>query len=112
EELGILDAPTASPFTMESVGGNFGEDVLPSVGAGDHGSATGSREGASQFFAAAADDTSDSLERGKLPDQSKGMSYRRASFRDDEGDNDKSGQGEGIEMQRPGMSRRGKSREA
>ncbi|KAL9027506.1 MAG: hypothetical protein Q9196_003976 [Gyalolechia fulgens] len=27
EELGILDAPTASPFTMESVGGNFGEDV-------------------------------------------------------------------------------------
>ncbi|KAI9877067.1 MAG: hypothetical protein M1830_004895 [Pleopsidium flavum] len=112
EELGILDAPTASPFTMESVGGNFGEDVLPSVGAGDHGSATGSREGASQFFAAAADDTSDSLERGKVPDQSKGMSYRRASFRDDEGDNDRSGQGEGIEMQRPGMSRRGKSREA
>ena len=27
EELSILDAPTASPFTMESVGGNFGEDV-------------------------------------------------------------------------------------
>ena len=31
EELAILDAPTASPFTMESVGGVFGEDeiVLP-----------------------------------------------------------------------------------
>ncbi|KAI4165252.1 MAG: hypothetical protein LQ342_001120 [Letrouitia transgressa] len=27
EELSILDAPTASPYTMESVGGNFGEDV-------------------------------------------------------------------------------------
>ncbi|KAL8873137.1 MAG: hypothetical protein Q9174_001342 [Haloplaca sp. 1 TL-2023] len=27
EELSILDAPTASPFTMESVGGNYGEDV-------------------------------------------------------------------------------------
>ncbi|KAL9633547.1 MAG: hypothetical protein Q9164_004639 [Protoblastenia rupestris] len=27
EELSVLDAPTASPFTMESVGGNFGEDV-------------------------------------------------------------------------------------
>ncbi|KAL9600577.1 MAG: hypothetical protein Q9219_003123 [cf. Caloplaca sp. 3 TL-2023] len=27
EELGILDAPTASRFTMESVGGNFGEDA-------------------------------------------------------------------------------------
>lgn len=33
EELGILDAPTASPFTMESVGGNHGEVVEP-VGAG------------------------------------------------------------------------------
>ena len=28
EELELLDAPTASPFTMESVGGNFGEDVV------------------------------------------------------------------------------------
>ena len=26
EELSILDAPTASPFTMESVGGNYGQD--------------------------------------------------------------------------------------
>ena len=26
DELSTLDAPTASPFTMESVGGNFGED--------------------------------------------------------------------------------------
>lgn len=29
QELGILDAPTASPFTMESVGGNHGEVVEP-----------------------------------------------------------------------------------
>ena len=27
EELSLLDAPTASPFTMESVGGNFGQDA-------------------------------------------------------------------------------------
>ncbi|KAF2201426.1 hypothetical protein GQ43DRAFT_440602 [Delitschia confertaspora ATCC 74209] len=27
QELGVLDAPTASPFTMESVGGNHGEMV-------------------------------------------------------------------------------------
>ena len=27
EELSILDAPTASPYTMESAGGNFGEDT-------------------------------------------------------------------------------------
>ncbi|KAH3982437.1 hypothetical protein HBH52_078320 [Parastagonospora nodorum] len=31
KELGILDAPTASPFTMESVGGNHGQVVEPSV---------------------------------------------------------------------------------
>jgi hypothetical protein len=29
EELGLLDAPTASPFTMESVGGNHGQVVDP-----------------------------------------------------------------------------------
>lgn len=27
DELRVLDAPTASPFTMISVGGNFGEDT-------------------------------------------------------------------------------------
>jgi hypothetical protein len=31
EELGLLDAPTASPFTMESVGGNHGQVVDPVV---------------------------------------------------------------------------------
>ncbi|KAI4204149.1 MAG: hypothetical protein LQ350_001340 [Teloschistes chrysophthalmus] len=35
EELSVLDAPTASPFTMESVGGNYGEEVdATSDGAG------------------------------------------------------------------------------
>jgi hypothetical protein len=34
EELGILDAPTASPFTMESVGGNHGQVVEPSLDEG------------------------------------------------------------------------------
>jgi len=29
EELNVLDAPTASPFTMESVGGNHGQVVEP-----------------------------------------------------------------------------------
>ena len=27
DELAVLDAPTASPFTMESVGGNYGEET-------------------------------------------------------------------------------------
>jgi hypothetical protein len=31
QELGILDGPTASPFTMESVGGNHGEVAEPGV---------------------------------------------------------------------------------
>ena len=31
EELSLLDAPTASPFTMESVGGNFGEKIEEAV---------------------------------------------------------------------------------
>jgi hypothetical protein len=31
KELSVLDAPTASPFTMESVGGNYGQVVEPAV---------------------------------------------------------------------------------
>lgn len=34
EELAILDAPTASPFTMESVGGNYGEAEAPESSSG------------------------------------------------------------------------------
>jgi hypothetical protein len=30
-ELSLLDAPTASPFTMESVGGNHGEVLEPNL---------------------------------------------------------------------------------
>lgn len=39
-ELAVLDAPTASPFTMESVGGNYGEevDVLPTAESATGGS--------------------------------------------------------------------------
>lgn len=41
QELAILDAPTASPFTMESVGGTYGGDT-PDVGEeGDASSSTG-----------------------------------------------------------------------
>lgn len=45
QELGILDAPTASPFTMESVGGMYGGEVVdaddgaPGNGAADNGKA-------------------------------------------------------------------------
>ncbi|KZF24152.1 hypothetical protein L228DRAFT_90514 [Xylona heveae TC161] len=35
DELAVLDAPTASPFTMESVGGNYGEDDDDDDGMGE-----------------------------------------------------------------------------
>lgn len=56
EELSILDAPTASPFTMESVGGNYGEEVnAASDGAG----------GIDRPQTAERRDEDDSIERGE-----------------------------------------------
>ncbi|KAL8667182.1 MAG: hypothetical protein Q9202_000754 [Teloschistes flavicans] len=56
EELSILDAPTASPFTMESVGGNYGEVVnAASDGAG----------GIDRPQTAERRDEDDSIERGE-----------------------------------------------
>lgn len=107
EELTILDAPTASPFTMESVGGNFGEDASPD-GSGESTATTTPAEGD-------GDDTSDVLERGEgdvVGDlgvlgpgrKSEGMSHRRASFRVEDGIEMKSG------MQRAGMMWKGKGK--
>jgi hypothetical protein len=63
QELGLLDAPTASPFTMESVGGNHGQIVE-----GD--TSSGALEG------------SDEAERGEAgPDSGTNTSRRRNSFR-------------------------------
>ena len=57
EELDVLDAPTASPFTMESVGGVYGAEEAPlgaeaGRGAGGGGAAGGFGSGG----AGAADD--------------------------------------------------------
>jgi hypothetical protein len=98
EELAVLDAPTASPFTMVSVGGNHGEEsdmenlndrVTPDNGrAGVLGQIESSSE--------------EAAERGEG-----GGARRRESWRAEE----RSGQvGESLEMQ--GMSRRGGSRHA
>lgn len=94
EELSILDAPTASPFTMESVGGNFGEDASPD-GSGVSTAPATPVEG----------DAADVLERGEgdvVGDlgmlgqgqgaKREGMSHRRPSFRVGDGE-------EAIEMQ-------------
>ncbi|TVY91716.1 putative transporter, partial [Lachnellula willkommii] len=45
EELRVLDAPTASPFTMVSVGGNFGESVGDLTMAGGDGNGSGGNSG-------------------------------------------------------------------
>ncbi|KZM25155.1 inorganic anion exchanger [Ascochyta rabiei] len=77
-ELRVLDAPTASPFTMESVGGNHG-----------------------QMHNESSDETLEGAERGEsagvLPDRAQGAAgarRRRGSFRGEEG----------LEMERVGKS--------
>ena len=93
EELSILDAPTASPFTMESVGGNFGEDPqsLPdTAGVGQEDSCPG---GPDRF------DNNDTAERGEVRSNRLKLKdfHRRTSFRSDNGIADS----ESIEMQQP-----------
>lgn len=95
EELSILDAPTASPFTMESVGGNFGEDFDPSPNGADlieNAEPTG-RLG-----------ENDSIERGEAGKESTDV-HRRTSFRED-GNNVGN---EIFEMQPPRLGTRGVS---
>ncbi|KAK3172432.1 hypothetical protein OEA41_005754 [Lepraria neglecta] len=86
EELSVLDAPTASPFTMESVGGNFGEEV---EGA-DVAIPTGSER---------KHEEDEIVERGEASSK---MTRRRASFRNETG-------GDNFEMQRLGSRNRGVS---
>ncbi|MCJ1389555.1 hypothetical protein MMC18_002412 [Xylographa bjoerkii] len=96
EELSILDAPTASPFTMESVGGNFDEDQrsLPVV--------AGTGADSDNVSAMNTFEDTDSVERGEASDarlRAKDL-HRRASFRSDTG----VGNDVGIEMQSPSVS--------
>lgn len=63
EELSILDAPTASPFTMESVGGNYGEEVSDLHGGTNGNERPGSSERRYE---------DDSTERGEAAGKSAG----------------------------------------
>jgi hypothetical protein len=107
EELRVLDAPTASPFTMISVGGNHGEDdedededqdeepgstPLPS---GDD-TAIPSRD----EIESGSMPVGDLLERGEIPTTG-GGTRRRPSRVVEDGN---------MEMQNMGMNRRGLSR--
>jgi boron transporter len=107
DELRVLDAPTASPFTMVSVGGNYGEeeeeeekedeDPQPTPGQSGEDTAIPSRDEMET-------DTmpiGDLAERGELP-RAGGNGTRRRSSRVIEDGN--------IEMQSMGMNRRSASR--
>ena len=97
QELSALDAPTASPFTMESVGGNFGE-----------GLGTNSEVHITHADSLGASRDSDLIERGEARTNHIGPKdfHGRSSF----GDEDGHGQAESIEMQRPSMGARKVSR--
>ena len=94
EELSLLDGPTASPFTMESVGGNFGQDTASLPTSADPGSGEGT-----------VNPPSAPGERGPVERAVDSIGifqrndfHRRTSFRGRSGmDPD----GQGIEMQRP-----------
>jgi hypothetical protein len=72
EELSILDAPTASPFTMESVGGSYGHNSPT-----DQSSTMEPRDGGSNLFSEPA--VEDELERGELHELQTRNTTRRRS---------------------------------
>ena len=95
EELSLLDAPTASPFTMENVGGNFGEDVDPSpnsAGRVANAETAGKRHG------------DDSIERGEAR-RVDHDAQRRTSI----GEGGSNMENEGLEMQPSRFGTRGLS---
>lgn len=91
-ELSILDAPTASPFTMESVGGSYADAAQEGVQsrAGDQGTATESENPSVLLPAGVDTETWRRKSEDALAEEGRG----RAT-------------GDEIEMDRLGISRRG-----
>ncbi len=82
EELSLLDAPTASPFTMISVGGNFGQSMaeLDPIATGEQTALpSGSASVSEGIFATREESDSEEVraERGEGP----GLGMRRRSSR-------------------------------
>lgn len=104
EELRLLDGPTASPFTMISVGGNYGEedeeDPQPTPGRSGDDTAIPSRDETGSGIMPVGD----LAERGELPSAGGDRGARRRPSRVVEDPN--------IEMQNMGMNKRGASRPA
>jgi hypothetical protein len=102
EELRVLDAPTASPFTMVSVGGNYGEeqveDPQPTPRQSREDTAIPSRD----EMESENMPIGDLAERGELPRADSNNGPRRRASRVVEDRN--------IEMENVGMNRRSTSR--
>jgi len=85
EDLRVLDAPTASPFTMISVGGNFGEEVdQQSVNGSGAETAIPSASGSQGILVGDAEGEGDSdsgkAERGEGPGLADGRTERREGW--------------------------------
>lgn len=120
EELRLLDAPTASPFTMISVGGNFGES-LENVGGGQRsGEDTAVPSGSEGMLVGGSgdgegDSDEGAAERGEGPGTGvkRRESWNRGEGRSGRWDGRGGGNGgESFEMRRPGISRRSVSRQS
>lgn len=124
EELRLLDAPTASPFTMISVGGNYGESVddldhasTPHFPNSGEETAVQSGSGSEGVLVGDGEESDEAkAERGEGGLGGKGMK-RRESWRHEDRSGrwsgglypEGSGGGDSYEM-KPGMSRRSVSR--
>ncbi|KAM3081059.1 hypothetical protein ACMFMG_005015 [Clarireedia jacksonii] len=112
EELNVLDGPTASPFTMISVGGNYGEETESDVthtgerASEGGGLICGEENRQDNGKGVLANDSDEGrAERGEF---SGGMTRRRESWK---GEGRSGRLGENMEMQNIGMSRRSVSRQ-
>jgi hypothetical protein len=116
EELRLLDAPTASPFTMISVGGNFGESLEDVRVGGQSGEDTAVPSGSEGMLVGGNEGEGDSdegaAERGEFP----GVGMKRRESWRGEGRSgrwdSRASRGESFEMRRPGISRRSVSRQS
>jgi len=104
-ELAVLDGPTASPFTMESVGGSYGGviDAAEGAGSGNDSAGTAKGEGEGQgegqgggLFSGGRRSDEELAELG----ESRGGVTRRRGSAVSRGD------GEGVEMARLGVRER------
>jgi boron transporter len=106
EELSLLDAPTASPFTMISVGGNFGQSMgeLDPISTGEQTAVpSGSASVNERLFVLREENDSEEVraERGQGP----GVGMKRRASRRSESRTE--ALGESIEMtQKPSVRRR------